>query len=66
VVSLGRQGGAMDEEEAADFLSQPFAADAVTLRRADDSGKVVGLVVRDLGHWAPLLRGLSERGGAGS
>ncbi|MGA2473604.1 MAG: HD domain-containing protein [Acidimicrobiales bacterium] len=66
VVSLGRQGGAMDEEEAAAFLSQPFAADAVTLRRADDSGKVEGLVVRDLGHWLPLLRELSERGGAGS
>ncbi len=64
VVSLGRQGGAMNEEEAAAFLSQPLAADAVTLRRADDSGKVEGLVVRDLGHWVPLLRGLSERGGA--
>jgi len=66
VVSLGRQGGAMNEEEAAAFVSQPFAADAVTLRRADDSGKVEGLVVRDLGHWLPLLRELSERGGAGS
>ena len=45
VVSLGRQGGAMTEEEAADFLALRWATDAVTLRRADDSGKVEGLVV---------------------
>ena len=29
--------------EAAAFLALPWAADAVTLRRADDSGKVEGL-----------------------
>ena len=61
VVSLGHQGGAMDQQEAAAFLSQPLAAGAVTLRRADDNAKVEGLVVRDLGHWVPLLRGLSGR-----
>ncbi len=61
VVSLGHQGGAMDQQEAAAFLSQPLAAGAVTLRRADDNAKVEGLVVRDLGHWVALLRGLSGR-----
>lgn len=64
VVSLGRQGGAMTEEEAADFLALPWATDAVTLRRADDSGKVEGLVVRDLASWAPLLQAVSRRAAA--
>jgi predicted HD phosphohydrolase len=64
VVSLGRQGGAMTAEEAADFLSQPWAEDAVKLRRADDSGKVRGLVVGDLASWVPLLRELSRSSGA--
>ena len=64
VVSLGRQGGAMSEEESAAFLAQPWAADAVTLRRADDSGKVEGLVVGDLESWAPLLHGAARRAGA--
>jgi len=62
VVSLQRQGGAMREEVAAAFLAQPWAADAVTLRRADDSGKVEGLAVRDLQSWAPLLQELTGRG----
>jgi predicted HD phosphohydrolase len=63
VVSLRRQGGAMSEEDARAFLAQPWAADAVTLRRADDSGKVEGLAVRDLQSWAPLLEELTRRVG---
>jgi predicted HD phosphohydrolase len=63
VVSLGRQGGAMTEEEAADFLALPWASDAVTLRRADDSGKVEGLAVGDLPSWLPLLRQVARRAG---
>jgi predicted HD phosphohydrolase len=63
VVSLGRQGGAMTEDEAADFLALPWASDAVTLRRADDSGKVEGLVVRDLASWIPLLQHVTRRAG---
>jgi predicted HD phosphohydrolase len=39
VTSLARQGGAMAAEEVAAFLARPFAADAVTLRKADDLGK---------------------------
>jgi predicted HD phosphohydrolase len=42
-------------------LAQPWAADAVTLRRADDSGKVEGLEVLDLQSWTPLLRELTGR-----
>jgi predicted HD phosphohydrolase len=56
VVSLRRQGGEMTEDEATAFLARPWASDAVTLRRADDGGKVEGLVVGDLESWVPLLQ----------
>jgi predicted HD phosphohydrolase len=63
VVSLGRQGGAMTGDEATAFLAQQWASDAVTLRRADDSGKVEGLVVGDLARWVPLLQEITRRVG---
>jgi predicted HD phosphohydrolase len=64
-VSLGRQGGALDAGESAAFLRRPWAADAVTLRRADDDGKAVGAkavarVVDGLEGWVPLLRQVAE------
>jgi [1-hydroxy-2-(trimethylamino)ethyl]phosphonate dioxygenase len=43
--SLSKQGGAMTAAETAEFAGLPFAADAVRLRRWDDSGKVPGLAV---------------------
>ena len=64
VRSLERQGGELSRDEAATFLAAPFARDAVTLRRADDSGKVEGLVVGDLSSWVPLLRDVARRVGA--
>ncbi len=63
VVSLGRQGGAMSDTEVAAFPGLRWADDAVTLRRADDSGKVEGLAVPDLTHWVPILEQLSEQVG---
>jgi predicted HD phosphohydrolase len=63
VLSLGRQGGAMTDGEAAAFLDRPWAHDAVTLRRADDSGKVDGLVLDDLGGWVDRLRDVARRQG---
>ena len=63
VVSLGRQGGPMDEEGAAVSWSGR-AADAVALRRADDCGKVEGVVVGDLAGWVPLLREPFRQSGA--
>jgi len=66
VISLGRQGGAFEAGEAVAFLRRPWAAEAVTLRRADDGGKADGLVVDGLEGWVPLLRQVSEQhGGAG-
>ena len=59
VASLVTQGGAASPREAAAFAALPLAGAAVALRRADDSGKVEGLVVGDLPSWVPLLRGLS-------
>ncbi len=64
VISLGRQGGAMSDDEAAAFTAQRWAADAVALRRADDSGKVEGLVVGDLTSWTPLLQDVARRVGS--
>lgn len=63
VVSLGRQGGALSGDEAAAFLARHWASDAVTLRRADDSGKVEGLEVGDLASWVPLLQDITRRAG---
>ena len=63
VVSLGRQGGALGPGEAAAFLRRPWADDAVTLRRADDGGKVDGLAVGALEGWVPLLGQVSELSG---
>jgi predicted HD phosphohydrolase len=53
----------MTEEQAAAFLALPWASDAVTLRRADDSGKVEGLAVPELESWVPLLQDLTRRAG---
>jgi len=64
VASLATQGGSLSPEEGAAFEALPLAAEATSLRRADDSGKVEGLAVQDLRWWAPLLRRLCEPGGA--
>ncbi len=63
VVSFGRQGGVLTSGEVAAFLARPWASDAVTLRRADDRGKVEGLGVDGLDQWVPLLREVSDKGG---
>jgi predicted HD phosphohydrolase len=67
MASLATQGGSLSPEEAVAFAALPLAPEAMSLRRADDSGKVEGLVVGDLRSWVPLLRAVSEqRGAAGS
>jgi predicted HD phosphohydrolase len=54
--SLARQGAAMTPDEQREFLALPEAADAITLRRADEAAKEVGRVVPGLDRWAPRLR----------
>jgi predicted HD phosphohydrolase len=63
VVSLERQGGPMSSDEAAVFEGSPFAADALILRRADESGKVQGLEVRGLAEWLPVLQRVHRHAG---
>jgi [1-hydroxy-2-(trimethylamino)ethyl]phosphonate dioxygenase len=55
VRSLALQGGPFSAEGAADFIGQPHAAEAVRLRRWDESAKVPGKVTPDLPHFRPYL-----------
>lgn len=58
--SLELQGGAYTAGEAAAFMRQPFARDAVRLRRWDDAAKTPGLAVPDLGFIAELLQDAAD------
>ncbi|QDV45967.1 hypothetical protein Enr13x_58710 [Stieleria neptunia] len=54
-VSLALQGGPMTAEEAEQFIVQPFAEDAVRLRRWDDEAKIAGLETPPLDRFAEFL-----------
>lgn len=54
-LSLELQGGRFTPEQARKFAEAPFADDAVRLRRWDDAGKVVGVVIPPLEAYADLL-----------
>jgi predicted HD phosphohydrolase len=58
VASLALQGGPMTSEEQESFERLPYAHDALMLRRADESGKVDGLLVSGLGEWMQRVRQL--------
>ncbi len=62
--TLAVQGGALGTDELSSFLSSPYAADAVALRRADDAAKVPGAPVATLDAWVPVLRAVAARSGA--
>ena len=49
--SLKLQGGVFDAAQAAAFISQPGAADAVQLRQWDDLAKVAGETTPPLAHF---------------
>ncbi|MTE17107.1 HD domain-containing protein [Nocardia sp. CT2-14] len=53
--TLVAQGGPMTPGESAAFERDPDFAAAIALRRADDAGKVVGLIVAPLGAWRPVV-----------
>lgn len=53
--SLGLQGGAMREDEAAAFERLPHAMDAVALRRWDDCAKDPGRATPSLGYYFALV-----------
>ena len=54
-VSLQLQGGIYSSDEAAHFIRQPYAHDAVRLRMWDDRAKVRGRATPDLFYYADLL-----------
>jgi predicted HD phosphohydrolase len=56
VRSLALQSGPLDAEGAAAFIKAPHAADAVRLRRWDETAKVADLATPDLAHFADVLR----------
>ena len=55
VRSLNLQGGPMSAAEASAFAAQPYAADAVRLRRFDEAAKLKGLPTPAVEHYLPLL-----------
>ncbi len=52
VISLKLQGGPMTAEEVQQFEANPFARNAVRLRRWDDTAKVQGLATPPFSHFA--------------
>lgn len=56
--SLDVQGGPMSVGECAAFARRPGHADAVSIRRWDDTAKVSGIEVPDFDHYRALLQRL--------
>lgn len=54
--SLELQGGAMSFSQALAFMAQPFAEEAIRLRRYDDLAKVPGLQTPTLDHYLLALK----------
>ena len=54
--SLTLQGGKFSASEAAAFINQPYAKDAVQLRQWDDRAKVPGRVTPDIEHFSSVLQ----------
>ncbi len=59
--SLELQGGAFSAEQAAKFIAQPFARDAVELRRWDDLAKAAGKTTPDFAHYEQTMRACALR-----
>lgn len=55
---LSVQGGPMTPAEAREFAADPYASDAVAVRRWDDEAKDPGIVVPGFDHYRPLLETL--------
>jgi phosphonate degradation associated HDIG domain protein len=53
--SLALQGGIFSPEEAAAFIAQPHAADAVNVRLWDDLAKVAGAPTPPLAHFVAVM-----------
>jgi phosphonate degradation associated HDIG domain protein len=60
VHSLALQGGPLDEAEADAFIAQPYAHDAVRLRRWDDQAKVAGRATPPLDHYLAIVAAVAR------
>lgn len=54
--SLEWQGGPFPPKEAAEFIRQPYAEDAVRLRRWDDNAKIPGAATGELDEFLGLMQ----------
>jgi len=61
VQSLQLQGGPFSEAEARAFEQEPFAREAVRLRRWDDLAKIPGMPVPGLDHYRAAIEGSQLR-----
>jgi len=57
--SLEQQGGVFNESQAQTFIAQPYAEEAVRLRRYDDLAKVQDKQVPELAHYKARLTEVS-------
>ena len=60
VRSLALQGGPLDEAEADAFIAQPYAHDAVRLRRWDEQAKVAGRATPPLDHYLAIVAAVAR------
>lgn len=60
VRSLALQGGVFDDSQADAFIAQPFAADAVRLRRWDDQAKTAGKATPPLAHYLRIAASVAR------
>ncbi len=62
-VALESQGGLMSPAEAAAFLDNPFAAEALMLRRWDEVAQVPGMATPSCAHFRAALEAVACRPG---
>lgn len=62
VRTMRTQGGLLDDDAVAAFEAEPYAAEAVTLRRLDDRAKVPGAGTPDLEHYRHFVEALFRAG----
>jgi gamma-butyrobetaine dioxygenase len=60
VYTLAVQGGPMSDAEALEFEREPYAADAIAVRRWDDEAKDASADVPDFEHYRLLLAALAR------
>lgn len=61
VHSLKLQGGAMSDDEVAEFEKNPNLKNIIAVRYLDDAGKHPGIETPDFWHFAPLVQNMVDR-----